>query len=128
MGCYGIGIGRTMAAVVEVCKDTKGIIWPESIAPAQVCLIRLGEDEAVIQAADALYKSFNENEISVVYDDRDLRAGEKFADADLMGIPHRVVVSTKTLGQNAVEYKHRTNDNAEIIEQNDIITRLKHNR
>jgi prolyl-tRNA synthetase len=128
MGCYGIGIGRTMAAVVEACKDEKGIIWPESIAPAQVCLIRLGEDEAVVQAADALYRSFNENEISVIYDDRDLRAGEKFADADLMGVPHRIVISTKTLGQNAVEYKHRTNDNAEIIEQNDIITRLKHNR
>ena len=97
MGCYGIGIGRTLAAVVEKYHDDKGIIWPRSIAPADVYLARIGLDEAVVKAADELYGQLTSAGVVVLYDDRDVRPGEKFADADLMGIPYRVVVSPKTI-------------------------------
>jgi len=108
MGCYGIGIGRTLAAVVEKHHDDKGIIWPESIAPYRVYLARLGTDEAVVAAADELYDKLIAAGVTVLYDDRDARPGEKFADADLLGMPHRVVVSKKTVEQGVFEYKKRT--------------------
>jgi prolyl-tRNA synthetase len=107
MGSYGIGIGRTLAAVVEKYHDQKGIIWPEAIAPALVYIARLGDDSAVVQAADELYQTLTSQGVLVLYDDRDLRAGEKFADADLMGIPYRVVVSAKTAAAGKIEVKSR---------------------
>lgn len=97
MGCYGFGIGRTMAAIVEAHHDERGIIWPESIAPALVYIARIGSDEAVVKVADDLYKHLTTNGVLVLYDDRNVRPGEKFADADLMGIPYRVVISPKTV-------------------------------
>ncbi len=108
MGCYGIGIGRTLAAVVEAHHDDKGIVWPESIAPFQVYLARLGMESEVVEAADALYENLQAAGVEVLYDDRDARAGEKFADADLIGIAHRVVVSGKTVAAGSFEYKKRT--------------------
>jgi prolyl-tRNA synthetase len=108
MGCYGIGIGRTLAAIVEKHHDDKGIIWPENIAPYQIYIARLGVDENVIKAADELYENITAMGVEVLYDDRDARPGEKFADADLLGIPHRVVVSAKTVEQGTFEYKKRT--------------------
>ncbi len=96
MGCYGIGIGRTLAAIVEAHHDDKGIIWPEAIAPAKVYLASLGDKPAVVEAADDLYDQLTKKGIDVLYDDRDARPGEKFADADLLGIPYRIVVSEKT--------------------------------
>jgi prolyl-tRNA synthetase len=112
MGCYGIGIGRTLAATVEVHHDDKGIIWPESIAPALVYLVRLGDGSDVIAKSDELYKKLQENGVEVLYDDRDLRAGEKFADADLIGVPYRLVVSKNTLMNGEYELKKR--DEAEV--------------
>jgi len=108
MGCYGIGIGRTLAAIVEKHHDEKGIIWPESVAPYLVYLVSIGTDDAVVAAADKLYDNLQESGVSVLYDDRNARPGEKFADADLLGIPHRVVVSAKTLEQGVFEHKKRT--------------------
>lgn len=116
MGCYGIGIGRTMAAIVEAHNDKHGIIWPENIAPFKVIIARLGEEKEVIQAADELYKHLTGINIGVLYDDRsDTRAGEKFADADLMGIPYRVVVSTKTLAETKqYEVKKRESQHVQL--------------
>ncbi|HSX05004.1 MAG TPA: proline--tRNA ligase [Candidatus Saccharimonadales bacterium] len=114
MGCYGIGIGRTLAAVVERFHDEKGIIWPANIAPFQVYLARLGTDENVIKAADELYENITALGIEVLYDDRDTRPGEKFADADLLGIPHRVVVSAKTVSGGMFEYKKRTDSESSM--------------
>ncbi|HSX30957.1 MAG TPA: proline--tRNA ligase [Candidatus Saccharimonadales bacterium] len=108
MGCYGIGIGRTMAAVVEAYHDDKGIIWPGNLAPYRVYLARLGTEEAVVRVADKLYDDLQTAGVEVLYDDRDARPGEKFADADLIGLPHRVVVSAKTVEQGNFEYKLRT--------------------
>jgi len=116
MGCYGIGIGRTLAAIVEKHHDDKGIIWPENIAPAKATIIRLGDSEKVIKASEKLYKNLTQNEVAVIYDDRDLHAGEKFADADLTGIPYRVVISEKTLAKNELcEIKARSEDVAQVM-------------
>ncbi|HVZ66719.1 MAG TPA: proline--tRNA ligase [Patescibacteria group bacterium] len=102
MGCYGIGLARTMAAIVEVHSDEKGIIWPEGIAPYQVHLINLGN----VSYAKKVYEQLDEAGVEVLWDDRDTSAGEKFADADLIGIPTRLVVSDK-LGEGTVEIKKR---------------------
>lgn len=117
MGCYGIGIGRTMAAVVEMYNDERGIVWPESIAPFKVHLIYVsGKDESVKQKADQIYRELLEAGIEVLYDDRDgVGAGEKFADSDLIGIPYRVVISSRSLEKESVEIKKR-NDSDAILE------------
>lgn len=124
MGCYGLGIGRTMAAIVETHHDDRGIVWPEAIAPFKVYLARLGTDEAVAKAADQLYNDLTQNGIAVLYDDRDLRPGEKFADADLMGIPHRLVVSAKTIAGSGVEYKARTSEQVGLLRSDAVIKKL----
>lgn len=108
MGCYGIGPSRLVGVITELLGDDKGLVWPENIAPFKVYLARLGEDEEVINAANELYENLQTANISVLYDDRDTRAGEKFADADLLGMPYRVVVSKKTLEQGKIEMKART--------------------
>ena len=99
MGCYGIGPTRLMGAIVEVLADDKGLVWPESVAPFSYHLVSLGQQgDSVSQTADALYKELTKKGASVLYDDRDARAGEKFAESDLLGIPKRIVV-----GKDAVE-------------------------
>lgn len=112
MGCYGIGIGRTMGTVVEVSHDEKGIIWPKSITPYQVHLISIGTDESIKVKADELEKQLEKEGISVLYDDRDERPGVKFNDADLIGIPLRLIVSARTMEKNGVEWKERTEKEA----------------
>ena len=124
MGCYGIGIGRTMAAIVEAYHDDKGIIWPDNIAPFQVYLARLGVNADTVKQADELYSLLTRAGISVLYDDRDIRAGEKFADADLIGLPHRVVVSDKTAAANTYEYKARAESTAKPISSSDLLQLL----
>ncbi len=116
MGCYGIGIGRTLAAIVEKHHDDKGIIWPDSIAPFRVYLARLGTEEDVVREADKLYDSLQVAGVSVLYDDRNARPGEKFADADLLGIPHRVVVSARTIEQGVYEHKKRTETDSHTVD------------
>lgn len=106
MGSYGIGPSRLMGTIVEVLSDDKGIVWPEAIAPFTVHIVRLGESEGVKAKADDLYKTLQAKNIAVLYDDRELRPGEKFADSDLIGIPWRVVVSEKTAGE-VFEVKER---------------------
>lgn len=124
MGCYGIGIGRTMAAIVEAGHDEKGIIWPENIAPFRIYLAPVGGDESVREHAEGLYNHLTAVGIAVLYDDRDIRAGEKFADADLTGIPYRVVVSSKTLSENQYELKARRTDQTEFLDKTSLIKRV----
>ncbi len=107
MGCYGIGTSRLVGAIVESSHDDRGMIWPKSVAPALVHLVRVGEDDASVAAADALYEELRQQNVSVFYDDRDATAGTKFADADLMGMPLRLTVSKRTLGTDSVEWKER---------------------
>ena len=97
MGCYGIGISRVMGTLVEVFNDERGMIWPESVAPYKVHLLNLGANEEVKNKTEELYKQLLDNKVEVLYDDRDLGAGEKLGDADLIGCPVRLVVSKKTL-------------------------------
>lgn len=104
MGCYGIGPARSMGTIVELLSDEKGIVWPVSVAPYYVHLIGLNnEDSAVRDWADGLYASLKERGISVLYDDRDARAGEKFADSDLIGIPYRIVASKRGKAEGTFE-------------------------
>ncbi len=109
MGCYGIGVGRAMAAVIEQNHDDYGPIWPASIAPYQVELIALNKNVPEVEAAcEKLYQELQAKGMEVLYDDRGEKAGFAFADADLMGIPLRVVVSPKTLAEQSVEFKQRS--------------------
>jgi prolyl-tRNA synthetase len=125
MGCYGIGIGRTLAAIVEAHHDDKGIIWPENIAPYKVYIARLGDKADVLAAGDKLYKDLTQAGVAVLYDDRiDVRPGEKFADADLLGIPYRIVVSEKTLAAGQFEVKKRTDTEAQMWDQGNVINML----
>lgn len=124
MGSYGLGPTRVMGTIVEVLSDEKGIVWPESIAPFQVHLVSLCTKSEDVHKAEELYTTLTQAGITVLYDDRDLRAGQKFADSDLIGIPTRVIVSKKTLEQNSVEVKKRTEDTAEIISIEKCVSRL----
>ncbi len=124
MGSYGIGLTRLMGTVVEVLSDEKGIVWPANIAPFQVYLARLGEDEAVVKAADKLYQDLQDAGIETLYDDRDVRAGEKFADADLLGIPYRLVVSAKSLQNGQVELKERTSSDVTMVGVEEVVKSL----
>ena len=121
MGCYGIGIGRTMATLVEKFHDDKGIMWPEAVSPFKVHLIGLNLDKSEVKtAADKLYNDLLEQGVEVLYDDRDQSAGAKFADADLVGIPYRIVLSSKTIEQQAVEVKKRDAEKAEMVKMTDL--------
>jgi prolyl-tRNA synthetase len=109
MGCYGIGVTRVVAAAIEQNHDERGIIWPEPIAPFHVALVALNahKSQRVREVADRLYGELSECGIEVLYDDRDARAGVKFADAELWGIPHRVVVGDRGLEAGRLEYRGR---------------------
>ncbi len=124
LGSYGIGITRVMGVVVEKLADEKGIVWPEAIAPAKVYLIRLGDNEAVMRHADELYATLTGRGIEVLYDDRDLRAGQKFADAELMGIPYRVTISDRLEADNKFELVVRQNGVQELLTQDELLAKL----
>ncbi len=123
MGCYGIGVGRAMAAVIEQCHDDYGPIWPMAIAPFQVHLIGLNLNQPEVrQACDTLYQSLLSAGIDALYDDRGEKAGFAFADADLIGVPLRLVVSPKTLAQSQVEFKQRSwGKRSELVALNDVL-------
>lgn len=125
MGCYGIGPSRLMGVLVELFNDERGIIWPEEVAPYKVHMVSLGVDENVKQEAEKLYKQLLENNIEVLWDDREGSAGAKLADADLIGIPWRVVVSKKTIEQGSVEVKKRNEAEAQMIKTEELLEKLK---
>src|SRR3990167_1170359 len=120
LGSYGIGITRLMWVIVEKFADGKGLIWPESIAPFRVYLATIGDDKDVHHSAKKLYEFLQKEGVAVLYDDRDLRAGEKFATCDMLGIPYRLVVSEKTIKNKKFEFKKRSNIEVEFVNQNDL--------
>ena len=117
MGCYGIGLGRLMGTIVEVNHDEKGIIWPKEVAPFLAHIIEIKSQNKKVKAtALKIYQDLQKQGVQVLYDDReDKSAGEKFADADLIGIPFRVVVSEKTLAKNSVEVKERDKTAVKLV-------------
>ena len=126
MGCYGIGIGRTMATVVEKYHDEKGIVWPEAVAPYQVHLLGLDlKDESVKARVNKIYKELVGKNVEVLFDDREgVTAGEKFSDADLIGIPVRLVVSKRA--GDKIEYKKRDSKETKLLNIENIIKLLKY--
>jgi prolyl-tRNA synthetase len=121
MGCYGIGLSRILGTIVEACHDEKGIIWPETVAPFKVHLLSLNENEE----ADKIYEALKNAGIEVLYDDRDLAAGEKFVDADLIGCPYRLVISKKTLAQQSGEIKNRQTGQEEMVKISELVDKFR---
>ncbi len=119
MGCYGIGVSRLMGVIAEKFADEKGLVWPESVAPYKYYLVGIGE--AGSQKAEELYAL---NEKCILFDDRDKRPGEKFADSELMGIPYRVVVSDKTLEKNQAEVTNRATGEVKLMNLDELIRGL----
>jgi prolyl-tRNA synthetase len=127
MGCYGIGITRIVGAAIEQNHDDNGIIWPEPLAPFDVVLvpINMHRSEAVRDATEALYTELAELGLEVLFDDRDVRPGVKFADAELLGIPHRLVVSDRGLEAGELEYRHRRDEEARNMNREEALNLLK---
>lgn len=126
MGCYGIGISRIAAAWIEQNHDEKGILWSPQIAPYLVHLIGLNlEDPAVQAAAETLYQDLTRAGVEVLFDDRPARAGEKFSDADLIGLPIRLTISKRAVEQGKIEYKRRSETKAELLEFEEAVARIR---
>ena len=119
MGCYGIGVTRTVGAAIEQNHDEKGIIWPDPLAPFNIILIPINMQRSnkVREAAEALYTELQKMGFEVLFDDRDARPGVKFADAELIGIPHRVVISDRGLKNGELEYRHRRDDESRMMKR-----------
>jgi prolyl-tRNA synthetase len=127
MGCYGIGVSRIVAAAIEQNHDEQGIIWTNALAPFTVALLPMNMHKSyrVQEAAEKIYQALSEVGIEVLFDDRKERAGVMFADMELMGIPHRLVVSERGLDEGKVEYKGRTDKESQIIPLEQAITFLQ---
>jgi prolyl-tRNA synthetase len=120
MGCYGLGIGRTVASAIEQSHDDDGIIWPMPIAPFEVVVTSLGKDEAVAAAATSMYETLLAAGIDVIFDDRDERPGVKFKDADLIGFPLRIAVGAKSLANGQVEWSRRKDREKQLGAPDDV--------
>ncbi|MFZ1258533.1 MAG: aminoacyl--tRNA ligase-related protein [Candidatus Saccharimonas sp.] len=122
LASYGVGITRVMGVLVEKFADEKGLVWPVQVAPATVYIVQIGESARV--AADELYEALAQQGISVLYDDRDERAGAKFADAELMGIPYRVTVSDRLLADETYELTERMSGKTEVLTRQQLLAKL----
>ena len=127
MGCYGIGVSRIVAAAIEQNHDDNGIVWPVAMAPwhAVVCMINPKKDAAVAAAAEALHAQLNAAGIETALDDRGLRPGAMFADMELIGVPHRVVVSERGIAAGTFEYRHRQSNDSENLDMDGVMARLQ---
>lgn len=125
MGSYGIGLGRLMGTIVETLSDEKGLKWPKAVAPFRAHLLSLGASESVQELAEEVYKTLQAEGVEVLFDDRDLRAGEKFADADLIGLPTRIVIGEKTAEAKMFEVKERGSDETRMLTLENLIAELK---
>lgn len=126
MGSYGIGLSRLMGTIVEILSDDKGIVWPASIAPFKVHLIEITSNNSKVkETAEDIYKKLTDKGIEVLFDDRDTRAGEKFNDSDLIGVPLRVVVSEKGIDAGTIEVKERKNGNVSMLKEDDLLKFVK---
>jgi prolyl-tRNA synthetase len=128
MGCYGIGVTRVVAAAIEQNHDANGIVWPAALAPFQVVLVPINYQKSakVQQTADALYRDFNAAGIDVLLDDRDARPGVKFADSELLGIPHRIVIGERSLAAGNLEYRDRRETESTEISADDPVGYIRH--
>jgi prolyl-tRNA synthetase len=128
MGCYGIGVTRVVAAAIEQNHDANGILWPAAIAPFQVVLVPINYQKSakVQETADALYRDFNAAGIDVLLDDRDARPGVKFADSELLGIPHRLVIGERSLAAGNLEYRDRRETESTEISAADPVGYIRH--
>lgn len=124
MGCYGIGVGRTLATIAEIHHDDRGLIWPESAAPYRVHLVSLGNDAATRERSERLYAELQAASCEVLYDDRDVSAGIKLTDSDLLGLPYRVVVSKSGAADGTVEYRVRGDREGIRIAAGEVLRRL----
>ncbi|MBM3256482.1 MAG: prolyl-tRNA synthetase [Candidatus Moranbacteria bacterium] len=127
MCCFGIGLQRVLGTIVETHYDERGIIWPESVTPFQVILIGIPDKKGkkLQQVCEKIYEQLIKKNIEVLYDDRDASAGEKFADADLIGVPVRIVVSGKTLAKNSVELKNRHKKTTRLVKIDQLVSLFK---
>lgn len=126
MGCYGIGVGRTAAAAIEQNHDENGIIWPLAIAPYQAYILPISmKDEKILEAAESLYSRCMKSALETIIDDRDERAGVKFKDADLLGIPYRITIGPKNLADGKVELRRRADSSVAILEIDRVVDTLK---
>ena len=123
MGSYGIGPSRVMGLIAEHFSDDKGLVWPESVAPAKVYLVRIG-GEAAVEHADALYQELTSKGIEILYDDRDDRPGAKFADAELMGIPYRLTVSDRLIEAGRYELTSRATGETILLTHSELLAKL----
>ena len=128
MGCYGIGVTRVVAAAIEQNHDANGILWPEALAPFQVVLVPINYQKSTLvqEKADELYRDFNAAGIDVLLDDRDARPGVKFADSELLGIPHRIVIGERTLMAGKLEYRQRRETESTEISAADPVGYIRH--
>ncbi len=126
MGCYGIGVTRIVGAAIEQNHDERGIIWPEPLTPFDVVIvpINMQRSDTLREAAEALYTELRDKGYDVLFDDRDARPGVKFADAELIGIPHRLVISEKGLAAGELEYRHRRDAEAQVLKRDDALAML----
>ena len=115
MGCYGIGLGRLLASIVEANHDEDGIMWPPAVAPYQIHLMHIGKGDEVRQRAEEFYTELRAQGFEVLYDDRQESPGVKFKEADLLGMPLRLTISQRTLETDSVEVKRRTESEKELI-------------
>ena len=124
MGCYGIGVSRVVAAAIEQNHDDRGIIWPQAMAPFQLAIVPLNmqKSEAVAACAEELYQQFRAAGVEVLMDDRNERPGVKFADMELTGIPHRIVIGDRALAEGNIEYKGRRDDDSQLVPRGDIVS------
>jgi len=121
LGSYGIGVTRLMGVIAECLADGNGLVWPANVAPATVHLILVGNDDTVIKAATDLYHQLQAANVKVLYDDRVITAGEKFADADLIGLPYRLTVSQRTIENEQFELKPRTIKDTKLVTADEVI-------
>jgi prolyl-tRNA synthetase len=125
MGSYGIGLDRLMATIVEKHHDKDGIIWPDSVAPYQVHLMHIGKGDEAVAAADQLYDELRQAGFAVLYDDRNLSAGVKFKDADLIGLPWRVAVGARGLAEGGAEVKRRSASERQLVPLAELVGYLR---
>lgn len=127
MGCYGIGVTRVVGAAIEQHHDDKGITWPTAIAPFQLAIVpmNLKKSEMVREAAEQLYTQLTDAGIEVLFDDRDMRPGVMFADMELIGIPHRIVIGERSLKEGMIEYRDRRESDNEMIPRDELVSFLQ---
>jgi prolyl-tRNA synthetase len=127
MGCYGIGVSRIVAAAIEQNHDDSGIIWPASMAPFDLAILPLNmqKSEAVADRAEDLYQRLSNEGFDVLMDDRNERPGVKFADMELIGIPHRIVIGDRALAEGNIEYKGRCDEESRLVPVGDIVDFLR---